>query len=157
MRRGVANIWRGRINKPPPLSNQKGNSMLKNLLLSATAALALLGLVDKAKATEGVNDYVTCVRAGAGYPNAIQFQTANGGGDTTDHTCLSSGAAWFCIGTGTGTNALGSAVAAEALAAVINSRWAGSSFGPHIQFTDQGPGYYGDCPSAAHGVSQLDQ
>jgi hypothetical protein len=113
-------------------------------LTSATAAFAAT--------TPGVDDTVSCVRVGTSFPNAIQFQTVNGGGDNTmSGTCLGTGATWYCIGIGSGTNAIPN-LATVVAQALENSRLANR----YVQFTDQGTGYYGDCPRNEHGVSPLD-
>lgn len=125
------------------------------------AAVALIPAVAMAQATPGVNDYVTAKRLGIGFPNCSQFQTANGKGDTENHTWLPCGtgvgqAVCYGIGIGTGINSLGPGPAGEAIGALVNSRWSGSSSGPFIQFTDNGAGYYQDCGPTIHGVAPLE-
>jgi hypothetical protein len=114
-----------------------------------------------AQAVPGVDDYVTCVRSGQPHSNAIQFQTANGGGDTVHHRCIST-ATWFCIGMSpvvtVGQHTMGQGVASSvAVGTIKNSGYAGGPNGPFIQFSDAGEGFYSDCESNEHGILTIDE
>jgi hypothetical protein len=60
----------------------------------------------------------------------------------------------FCIGVSSGS---ARHTLLEAGVPTFDALMHSRELGAKVQFTDQGAGFYGDCPSAAHGVSPVDQ
>lgn len=151
--------------------------MLKNVsftvaLLCTTPALAL---------SPGYEDYVTATQGGHGYPQCLQVQTANAGGDSGSHIwrpCAETDppppGTVMCFGIGTGVagatqndgfvpperagvNGVGPVVATSILSMLNASRYGGGPAGPWLKFVVQPRGFFGDCPTNYFGMDQVSQ